>query len=179
MVRTRSGFGNANGNRQLEPRVIKRAPEVLVAPEPISMAGVQAMIRAMMAKQREQMRQMLLNRDEPTVPIVQPELNEGQSEEGNFNRTVSQTEPPVVRRNNQDEGIKRNGRKYKDSTTCKPSKFIGKEDPIGVMDWISEMELAFITCGCKGKLHITYAVRQFRSGVVRWWNTLGKIISPN
>mgnify|MGYP001545756043 CR=1 FL=1 len=41
------------------------------------------------------------------------------------------------------------------------------------------MELAFITYGCKGKLQTTYVVRQFRGGFVRWWNTLGKMISPN
>ena len=56
----------------------ERAPEVTTIPEPVMMAGVQAMIRAMMAKQREDMRQMLCNdRDEPTVPVVQLELNEG------------------------------------------------------------------------------------------------------
>ncbi|KAL7603493.1 hypothetical protein Lser_V15G16676 [Lactuca serriola] len=47
------------------------------------------------------------------------------------------------------------------------------------MDWISEMELAFMTCGCRGKLQTTFAVRQFRGSVVRWWNTLGKTLSPN
>ena len=30
------------------------------------------------------------------------------------------------------------------------------------MDWISEMELAFMTCDCQGKLQTTFAVRQFR-----------------
>lgn len=34
-------------------------------------------------------------------------------------------------------------------------------------------------CGCNGKLQTTYVVRQFRGGVVRWWNTLEKTISPN
>ena len=89
MVRTQSGFGNANGNANANKRsVIERAPEVVVAPEPIMMVGAQAMIRAMMAEQREEMRQMLLNMDEPTVPIMQPELNEGQVEERNYSRTV-------------------------------------------------------------------------------------------
>ena len=73
MVRTQSGLGN--GNQQLEPSAIERAPEVAATPRPITMEGVQAMIRSTMAEQREEMRQIFLNRDEPTISIVQPELN--------------------------------------------------------------------------------------------------------
>ena len=68
---------------------------------------------------------------------------------------------------------------YKDFMTCKPSSFNGKKDPVGVMDWISEMESAFWTCGCTGKLQITDAMRQFKGTTMRWWNTLGNILSPN
>ena len=85
----------------------------------------------------------------------------------------------MVRRINQGDGVERNECKYKDFMTCKPSTFTRKEDPIGVMDWISKMQLAFMTCGCKGKLQTIFAVRQFRGGVVRWWNSLGNTISPN
>ena len=71
MVRTRSGFGNANGNANANQRhVIERSTEVAAAPEPITMAGVQELIRAMMEEQREEMRQILLNRDEPIVAII-------------------------------------------------------------------------------------------------------------
>ena len=64
---------------------------VEVAPELITIAGVQAMIQAMLAKQREEMRRMLHeNMDEPTMPIEQPELIPEQSEEGNNSRHVSQ-----------------------------------------------------------------------------------------
>ena len=52
------------------------------------------MIQTMMDEQREEMRQMLRNnRNEPTTPIMQPDLNEKQSEEGNYSRIVSQAEP--------------------------------------------------------------------------------------
>ena len=52
------------------------------------------MIRAIKVEQREDMRQMVRNNmDEPIVPVVQLELNEGQSEEGNYSQTVSQAEP--------------------------------------------------------------------------------------
>ena len=54
------------------------------------------MIWAMIAEQREVIRQMFLNTDEPTVPIIQPELNIEQSEEENDSSTVSQVEPRVV-----------------------------------------------------------------------------------
>ena len=47
MVRTRSGLGNANGNHQPEPQVIERS--LAASPELITMVGVQAMIRVMMA----------------------------------------------------------------------------------------------------------------------------------
>ena len=102
-MRTQSGLGN--GNQQPLPRVIKRTPEVADTPEPMTTTRVQEMIWAMMARQMEEMRQMLRNyRDDPTMPIVQPELNEGQSEEGNYSQTVSQTEPKVVRKNQPNGG---------------------------------------------------------------------------
>ena len=94
--------------------------EVEVAPEPIMMEGVRAMIWAMMAEQREEMRKILLhNRDEHTILVEQPKLDEGQLEEWNYSMIVSQAKPPVVRRNNQDERIERNECKYKDFTNCK------------------------------------------------------------
>ena len=68
--------------------MIERAREVVAAPKAITMVRVQAMIQDMMAEQWGKMRQMLLNRDEPTMPVEQPELNEGQLEEGNYSRTV-------------------------------------------------------------------------------------------
>ena len=144
MARTRSGNMNANGNRD-QPPVIQKIPVVVeVTPEPITMAGVQAMMRAMLAEQREEMRRMMQeNRDEATVPIVQQEPILEQSEEGNYSRSVGQADPPVNRRNGQDDVVERNRCKYKDFLTCKRSTFIGKEDPIGVMDWISKMEVSF------------------------------------
>lgn len=37
------------------------------------------------------------NMDEPTAPVMQCELEQKQSVEGNYSRTVSQVEPQVVR----------------------------------------------------------------------------------
>lgn len=60
------------------------------------------------------------------MPIVQPKLKEGQSEEGDYNVTVSQAEPKMFWWNNQDEVADRNVCKYKNFMTCKPSYFTGK-----------------------------------------------------
>lgn len=74
------------------------------------------------------------------MPIVEPELNEGHSEEGYYSRTVSQAKPQIFIGNNMDEGVDRNGCKYKNFMTCKPSCFTRKKEPSGVMDWISKMD---------------------------------------
>ena len=179
MVRTRSGVGNADENRN-QPPVIEPIPVVAAAPEPITMAGVQLMIQTMLDRQMDETRRLLQqNREELSIRVEEPELNEGHSEGGNFSGSIGQANPPIVRQDNHEGRNDGMGCKYKDFLTCKPSTFNGKEDPIGVMDWISEMELAFMTCGCRGKLQTIYAVRQFRGGAVRWWNTLGKTLSPS
>ena len=49
MLRTHSGLGNSNGNQQPEPHVIEGAPEVVPVVEPVTMAGVLAMILVIMA----------------------------------------------------------------------------------------------------------------------------------
>ena len=41
------------------------------------------------------------------------------------------------------------------------------------------MNSTFITCGCTGKLQTTFTLMQFKGIVFHWWNTLGKIVSPN
>lgn len=75
-------------------------------------------------------------------------------------------EPQVVRMNNNEVEIKRNRCKYNNFTTCQLSIFNGKDVSIEIMDWISEMELAFITYGCNSKLQTTYTILQFRGGLV-------------
>ena len=53
MARTRSRVGNTNRNRN-QPPVIQQIPVVVEdVPEPITMAGVQAMIQTLLAEQRE------------------------------------------------------------------------------------------------------------------------------
>ena len=69
--------------------MIEQIPVVAAAPEPITMAGVQMMIQMMLNRQMEETRHLLQhNRDEPTVPIVQPKLDEELSEEGSYNHTM-------------------------------------------------------------------------------------------
>ena len=95
MVITRSRLGNVDQNP--EPHVLEHSPEAVPVVKPVTMEGVQEMIWARMAKQREEMRQMLCdNRDAPTKSIMQPDLNTEQSKEENYSRSFSQAEPCVI-----------------------------------------------------------------------------------
>ena len=171
MVRTRSGNVNANGNRN-QPPVVQQIPVVEeVAPEPVTMAGVQAMIRAMLAEQREEMRRML-NRDEPTMPIEQPELIPEQSEEGNYSRQVSQVGTQGEQRDGPEGRNNKDGRMYKNFLGAKPPSLSGSPKPVEIMDWISEMEMVFESCSCSEKQKTVFAVRQLKTGVLSWWKLL-------
>ena len=172
MVRTRSGVGNADENRN-QPPVIEQIPVVAAAPEPITMAAVQAMIRAMLAEQREEMRQMLHNnRDEPIIPIEEPELIPEQSEEGNNSRMVSQVGTQEERRNDPERRNNKDGRMYKNFLGAKPPSLSGSPKPVEIMDWISEMEMVFESCDCSNKQKTVFAVRQLKTGVLSWWKLL-------
>ena len=70
------------------------------------------------------------NRKEPTALIVQRKLEEEQSEEGNYSRNVSQAEPQVVRSNNPDVRIERNGCKYKEFMVAKPPSLSKNAKPV-------------------------------------------------
>ena len=132
--------------------MIERAPEVAAAPEPITMAGVQEMIQMMLDRQMEETRLLLQhNMDEPTVPIVQHELNEELSDEGNYSRTRSQVEPQVVKRNDPDRRIDKDGCIYKNFMGAKPPSLSGSPKPVEIIYWISEMEMVFESCNCSNK----------------------------
>ncbi|KAL4568446.1 hypothetical protein LXL04_024059 [Taraxacum kok-saghyz] len=64
--------------------------------------------------------------------------------------------------------------KYKDFQICKPSTFDDISDPVKVMDWIFEMEMAFATCECSEQQKTIFAVRQFKDTASRWWSSLVK-----
>ena len=69
MERTRSGNVNANGNIN-QPSVIEQIPVMKAAAEPVTMAGVQAMIQAMLDRQMEETRRLLQqNREEANIHI--------------------------------------------------------------------------------------------------------------
>ena len=91
------------------------------------------------------------NREERTVPIEQPELNDGQSEGRNYSGTVGQDNPPIVRRNDQDRGNDGRRCKYKDFMASKPPCLSGSPTPVEVMDWISEMATMFESCECSNR----------------------------
>lgn len=58
MVRTKSGVGNVNKDRN-QPPVIERVSVVVATPEPITMAGVQLIIQTMLDRQMEETRRLL------------------------------------------------------------------------------------------------------------------------
>ena len=134
MERTCSRNVNANGNIN-QSLVIEQILVVEAAAEPITMVGVQAMIQAMLDRQMEETRRLLQqNREEATIQIEQPELNEGQIEEGNYSGTVGQANPSIVRQNHQDGGNDGRGCKYKDFMASKPPSVSGSPTPVEVMN---------------------------------------------
>ena len=69
-MNTQSGFGDSNP--QPKPQAIERTREVEVAPEPITMEGVQAMVRMMLDQQMRETRCLIQqSKDELTVPVRQ------------------------------------------------------------------------------------------------------------
>ena len=172
MVRTRSGVGNADENRNQVP-VIEQIPVVAAAPEPMTMAGVQVMIQAMLNNQMEETRRLIRqNREELSIRVEEPEVNGGHSEGGNYSGTVGQANPPIVRQNNQDRGNDGRGCKYKDFMASKPPCLSGSPTPVQVMDWISEMETMFESCECSNRQKTALAIPLLKSGVLSWWKLL-------
>lgn len=173
MARTRSGNVNTNGDRNQPPVVQQILVVEEVAPEPVTMAGVQAMIQAMLAEQREEMRRMLHeNRDEPTIHVEPTEPVPEQSEEGNYSRQVSQVGTQGERRDVLEGRNNKDGRMYKNFLGAKPPSLSGCPKPIEIMDWISEMEMVFESCDCSEKQKTVFAVRQLKTGVLSWWKIL-------
>lgn len=78
MVRTCSGLENDNGN-QPEPKcMIEHALGVVPTVEPITMAGVQFLIEAMLAEKMKETRQLFQGkRREVTALILEHVLDEG------------------------------------------------------------------------------------------------------
>ena len=131
------------------------------------------MIQAMLDRQMEETRRLLQqNREEATIQIERPELNEGQTEEGNYNGTVGQANPPMVKQNHQDGGNDGRGCKYKDFMASKPPSLSGSPTPVEVINWISEMEMVFESCDCSEKQKTVFAVIQLKTGVLSWWKLL-------
>lgn len=96
----------------------------MLAVEPITMVGFQAIIWEMLVEQMEESRQLLQgNRRKVTVPVDELALNEVQSEERSYNRTVDHGELRRVRRNKPNEMIERNGCTYKDFMASDPPCF--------------------------------------------------------
>ena len=110
--------------------------------------------------------------DEPTTPIVQPNMDEVLYEEGNYSRNVNQAKPHVVIRNHPEGGNDGRWCKYKDFIASKPPSLSGIPTPVEVMNWISEMEIVFESYNCSNKQSTFLIVRQLKTGVLSWWKLL-------
>ena len=122
------------GISSLSPFAVEHAAKVVPVAEPVTMA----MLSVLLAEQTDETRQLIQEiRSKTIVPVIWTELNEEQSEEGNYSRTVKRLELQVVRRNNPEVGIKGEGCKYNDFMAAKPSSVFGSPMPVVVMDWIS------------------------------------------
>lgn len=164
MVRKRSELGNSNGNQQRE-RVMGRASVLALAPEPITIAMIQAMLDFQMEGTR-----LLLqgNRDEPTALVMQRELEEERSKEGNYSRTISQAEPRKIRRNNPNKEFERNGCKYKGFMVVKPPSISRSPALLEVIEWISKMEMVFESYDYGNRKKTILEVRQLKKEVLSW-----------
>ena len=137
------------------------------------MDGVPEIIQMMLDHQMEETRRLLQqNREEATIPIVQPELVPEQSEEGNYTRPVSQARTQRERRNGPERINNKDGWTYKNFLSAKPPGLSGSLKPVEIMDWISEMEMVFESCNCSDKHKTVFAVRQLKTKVLRWWKLL-------
>ena len=114
----------------------------------------------------------LNNRYEPTIPVVQLEMDEELSEEGNYNHMVSQAEPRVVRRNDPDIEIDRDGSMYNKFLGAKPPSLSRSPKPVEIMDWIFEMEMVFESYNSSNKQKTVFAVSQLKNGVLSWLKLL-------
>ena len=112
------------------------------------------------------------NRDEPIIPIEEPELIPEQSKEWNNSRIMSQVGTQGERRNNPKRRNNKDGRMYKNFLGAKPPSLSGSPTPVQVMDWISEMETMFESCECSNRQKTALAIPLLKSGVLSWWKLL-------
>ena len=178
MVNMRSGLGNNTVGNEL--------PENHPTPRegPMTREEITIMMQTLLAQQREETRLLLEQHVARGAPRIPGNHGRNHDEEDRENGGDRQSESASRRglthdqRTHGDEGFDGIGCKYKDFMTCRPSTYSGVAKPVVVMDWISEMEMAFATCGCSERQKTIFAVRQLKSTASRWWNTLVKSMAP-
>ncbi|KAI3702719.1 hypothetical protein L6452_28470 [Arctium lappa] len=68
------------------------------------------------------------------------------------------------------KSVSEKGCSYKSFAACKPPMFKGECDPVIVIKWIREMELAFDTSKCVDEDKLVFALSMLRDNVVFWWD---------
>ena len=61
---------------------------------------------------------------------------------------------------------------YAQFSKCSPPMFKGAMDPVASKHWLSDVEGAFITCGCPDEFKVRCAMNLLRDGAKSWWKAL-------
>ena len=167
MSTTRGGAGII---REATP-VLQSISEV----EPVTREEILDMMQSLLAQQREEMRQLLeqhatAQRPPQMNPVVNPEVLAEETRQEHASESANNG----VHQGNLEAN--NDWCKYKDFKICRPSTFHGVNDPVKVTDWIFEMEMAFVTCGCTEQQKTIFAVRQLKDAAARWWSNLVKTV---
>ncbi|CAI9262516.1 unnamed protein product [Lactuca saligna] len=68
------------------------------------------------------------------------------------------------------ESIQLHGCSYKTFLSCQPPEFSGSTKPTTILNWITEMEMAFDCCECEEERKVKFAVRMLKGKAWTWWN---------
>ena len=60
---------------------------------------------------------------------------------------------------------------------CNPPFWEGASDPIAAKHWVSDVEGAFLTCGCPDQFKVIVAMNQLRKQAKDWWKTVTALMT--
>lgn len=62
---------------------------------------------------------------------------------------------------------------------CNPPLWEGVPDPIAAKHWVSDVEGAFMTCGCPDQFKVIVAMNQLRKQAKDWWKTVTVLMTDD
>ena len=60
---------------------------------------------------------------------------------------------------------------------CHPPLWKGESDPVAAKHWVSDVEGAFMTCGCPDQFKVVIAMNQLRERAKTWWKTITALLT--